>query len=64
MARSCRSEMSAHRSLSGIKQTHISIDGNDAIDPTRTRAAQGFRSAKALFVPSVKRDIVPSVAWI
>jgi hypothetical protein len=28
-----------------------------------TWAAQGFRSAKALFVFRLKRDIVPSVAW-
>ena len=32
-------------------------------DPTETWAAQDFRSAKALFVPSLKRDIVPSIAW-
>ena len=32
-------------------------------DPTETSASQDFRSAKALFVPSLKRDIVPSVAW-
>src|SRR5262245_43200259 len=30
-----------------------------AFDPTETWAAQGFRSAQALFVPSVSRDIVP-----
>jgi putative ABC transport system substrate-binding protein len=30
-------------------------------DPTETWAAQDFRSAKALFVPSLKRDIVPSI---
>src|SRR5262245_9360226 len=28
-------------------------------DPLETCAAQDFRSAKALFVPSLKRDIVP-----
>jgi hypothetical protein len=28
-----------------------------------TWAAQDFRSAKALFVPSLKRDIIPSIAW-
>ena len=32
-------------------------------NPTETWAAQDFRSAKALFVPSLKRDIVPSIAW-
>src|SRR5262245_61321524 len=32
-------------------------------DPTDTLAASDFRTAKALFVPSLKRDIVPSVAW-
>jgi hypothetical protein len=30
-------------------------------DPTETWAAQDFRGAKALFVPSLKRDIVPSI---
>src|SRR5262249_7076736 len=33
-----------------------------AIDPTETWAAQDFRSAKALFVPSLKRDIVLPIA--
>src|SRR5262245_34592283 len=37
--------------------------GSVANDPLQTWAAQDFRTAKALFVPSVKRDIVPSVAW-
>jgi hypothetical protein len=36
----------------------------NGIDPTETWAAQDFRSAKALFVPSLKRDIVPSIACI
>jgi hypothetical protein len=31
-----------------------------SLDPTETWAAQDFRSAKVLFVPSLKRDIVPS----
>src|SRR5256885_721195 len=31
-------------------------------DPTETWAAQDFRSAKALFVPSLKRGIVPSIS--
>jgi len=31
-------------------------------DPTETWAAQDFRSAKSLFVPSLKRDIVPPIA--
>ena len=31
----------------------------NSIDPTETWAAQDFRSAKALFVPSLKRDIIP-----
>src|SRR5262245_34390554 len=34
---------------------------SDVNDPQETSAAQGFRSAKALFVPSLKRDIVPSI---
>src|SRR6476619_8416634 len=31
----------------------------NSIDPSETWAAQGFRSATVLFVPSLKRDIVP-----
>ena len=38
------------------------IAQSDVHDPTETWAAQDFRSAKALFVPSLKRDIVPSIA--
>src|SRR5258708_4586990 len=37
------------------------ITGTTEFDPTETWAAQDFRSAKALFVPSLKRDIVPSI---
>jgi ABC-type uncharacterized transport system substrate-binding protein len=40
-------------------QRNAKIDAND---PTETWAAQDFRSAKAWFVPSLKRDIVPSLA--
>src|SRR6516165_7115024 len=32
-------------------------------DPSRTWTAQDFRSAKALFVPSLYRGIVLSIAW-
>src|SRR5262245_17511679 len=46
---------------SGDKRTLVRrpIDAND---PTETWATQDFRSAKASFVPSLKRDIVPSIA--
>src|SRR5262245_42870708 len=46
---------------SGDKRTLVRrpIDAND---PFETCAAQGFRSAKALFVPWLNRDIVPSIA--
>src|SRR5262245_3070686 len=37
----------------------IISDFFNSIDPQETLAAQDFRSAKALFVPSLKRDIVP-----
>jgi hypothetical protein len=33
-----------------------------AVATSRGWAAQDFRSAKGLFVPSLKRDIVPSIA--
>ena len=46
-------------SISGRNAEHDEIS---AIDPIETWAAQDFRSAKALFVPSLKRDIVSSVA--
>ena len=42
-----------------VKQTCQGYRSTDANDPTETWAAQDFRSAKALFVPSLKRDIVP-----
>jgi hypothetical protein len=42
------------------RQTPLNLVEND---PSETWAAQDFRTAKALFVRSVKRDIVPSVAW-
>jgi hypothetical protein len=35
---------------------------SEAYDPSETWAAPDFRSAKALFVPSLKRDILPSIA--
>src|SRR4029453_10726561 len=46
----------------GVKRSCRLRARNDANDPTETWAAQDFRSAKALFVPSLKRDIVPSIA--
>ena len=39
------------------------LKGGSGFDPSETWAAQDFRSAKALFVPSLKRDILPSIAW-
>jgi hypothetical protein len=49
--------------ISGPKKFHSSPkkDFFNTIDPTETWAAQDFRGAKALFVPSLKRDIVPSI---
>src|SRR5262249_60529949 len=35
---------------------------SDVNDPQEPSPAQGFRTAKALFVPWMKRDIVPSIA--
>src|SRR5262245_9915445 len=37
----------------------IISDFFNSIDPTETWAAQDFRSARALFVPSLKRGIIP-----
>ena len=47
------------RSLSGADPTWRAPARLVESDPTETWAAQDFRSAKALFVPSLKRDIVP-----
>src|SRR5262245_33075493 len=46
----------------GVKRSFRLRAQNDANDPFETCAAQGFRSAKALFVPWLNRDIVPTVA--
>jgi hypothetical protein len=40
---------------------HLLAVSFSQFDPTETWAAQEFRSAKALFVPSLKRDIVLSI---
>ena len=47
------------RGRTGKHVLGLSLSG---FDPTETCAAQDFRSAKVLFVPSLKRDIVSSVA--
>src|SRR5262245_16556870 len=55
-----------------LKAAVESLTGEFAMDrpnstlltPAETRAAQDFRSAKAFFIPSLKRDIVPSIACI
>jgi ABC-type uncharacterized transport system substrate-binding protein len=44
--------------LSGAKRTWLMDGVMSAFDPTETWAARDFRSAKASFVPSLKRDIV------
>ena len=46
----------------GVKRSCRLRARTDVNDPQETSAAQDFRSAKALFVPSLKRDIVSSVA--
>src|SRR5215510_6703215 len=45
----CPGMVARHRSATSVR------------DPTQTSAAQDFRGAKALFVPSLKRGIVPSI---
>jgi hypothetical protein len=39
------------------------ITAMTGFDPTETLAASDFRTAKSIVRPSLKRDIVPSVAW-
>src|SRR5437764_1282695 len=49
-------------STSGVRVTPDAVGrtvGTAVFDPPPTWAAQDFRSAKAFFVPSLKRDIVP-----
>src|SRR5262245_18830234 len=55
-----RDESDSHLTClkSGDKRTLVQ-SAIDANDPSATWAAQDFRSAKALFVPSLKRHIVP-----
>jgi hypothetical protein len=48
--------------LSGDERTKRGCGEIDVFDPTETWADQEFRRAKALFVPSLKRGIVPFVA--
>ena len=59
-ARSCRSEMSANRSLSGVKQTHVSIDGNDAIDPEAVMY-QTYSITSSAAASSVVGTVRPSI---
>ena len=45
-----------------IFRTSPIFEFSHSLDPTETWAAPDFRSAKALFVPSLKGDIVPLIA--
>ena len=57
-------KMSALRSRNGGKADNLFAHFETfyrVFDPTETRAAQDFRSAKALFVPSLKRISSPSI---
>src|SRR5262245_33101162 len=63
----CRWHFSANHAErcpgSGVKQPCRRNPETAEVDPTETLVVSDFRSAKALFVPSLKRDIFPSVAW-
>jgi hypothetical protein len=59
----CRANRAEQCPVSGVKQPCRRNRETAEVDPTETWAAQDFRRAKALFVPSLKRDIVPSIAW-
>jgi hypothetical protein len=70
----CMSPFLAHRVISLLRSVSVAFgceadmrtvdrsNQSDMNDPQETLAAQDFRSAKGLFVPSLKRDIVPSIA--
>jgi hypothetical protein len=70
----CICRFLAHRDVLLILTASIAIEGTadmkgrvasakvSRLTPTETCAAQDFRSAKALFVPELQRDIVPSIA--
>src|SRR5262249_1387711 len=58
----CRANRAEQCPVLGEKQPCRRNLETAEFDPTETWAAQDFRSAKALFVPSLKRDIVPSLA--
>jgi hypothetical protein len=48
----------------GAKQTSNEQAHKSVSDSAETWAAQDFRGAKALFVPSLKRDIAPSIGML
>jgi hypothetical protein len=56
-----RTEVVGIPSLSGVEPTWQDGPENGDFGPQETWAAQKFRSAKALFVPPLRRDIVSSV---
>jgi hypothetical protein len=45
--------------LRDILRTRTALEFSHDQDPQETCAAQDFRTAKALFVPSLKRGIIP-----
>src|SRR5439155_13980734 len=49
----------ASRQILRVEQTCHGRRGTAESDPLRSWAARAFRNAKALFVPSLKRDIIP-----
>src|SRR5262245_7497447 len=62
MARSCRTSVAEQCPKLGVERTQSGHAATAESDPTETLAASAFRIAKALFVPSPKRDIVASIA--
>src|SRR5262245_42691902 len=57
--RNCRAGGADQCLKSGVKRTQRGHAATAESDPQETCAAQDFRTAKALFVPSLKRGIIP-----
>jgi hypothetical protein len=61
-ARVCTPQARSYVRYRGQPGNYLLVLSFTGFDPSETWAGQDFRSAKALFVPSLKRDIVPSIA--
>jgi hypothetical protein len=63
LALNCRAGGADQCPKLGVERTQRGDAAMAESDPTETLAASDFRTAKSIVRPSLKRDIVPSVAW-